>query len=360
MIDWPSVFDRKGFTPFMLPLASLAFFYGLGVRLRLMAYKRIMRKRSLPGKVISIGNITIGGTGKTPAACMLAEWAFKEGYRVAVLSRGYSGQYRAKVLEVSDGTIINARPAEVGDEPYLLAKRLRGIPVIVSKDRYQAGLLAHSKFKTNFFILDDGFQHLGLKRDLDLVLLDTVSPFGNGHLLPWGPLREPFEQLGRAHAIIMTRAPYGSFTNDLQDTLTRHFPGKRLFKADHMVEELVFPNKNTRFTPDYLKGKRVLAFAGIARPQLFKDTLTRVGADPIFFRGFRDHHVLTHHEFKNMIAEKERIGAQFIVTTEKDWVRLEGLANDYPDLAYLTIRFGFLFGQDEFFQMIKEKGTNTF
>ena len=127
-------------------------------------------------------NLTAGGTGKTPAACMLAEWARGEGYRIAVLSRGYGGSYREKVLEVSDGNRRHAGQDEAGDEPCLLSRRLLGVPVILSKRRYLAGLFAHEKFGTNFFVLDDGFQHLVLKRDLDIVLVDASDPFGNGRL----------------------------------------------------------------------------------------------------------------------------------------------------------------------------------
>jgi tetraacyldisaccharide 4'-kinase len=355
MVYWPSVFDRKGFAPFTVPLASLAFFYGLGVRLRLMAYKGIIQKRSLPGTVVSIGNITVGGTGKTPAARMLAEWAMNEGYRVAVLSRGYSGRYRTKILQVSDGTTISAGPIEAGDEPYLLAKRLPGIPVIVSKDRYRAGLLAHRKFKANFFILDDGFQHMVLKRDLDLVLVDASSPFGNGHLLPWGPLREPVDQLKRAHILITTRSAQAQWVDNERMMFNTLFPKKPLFKGDHFPENVVFPGNGIEHNTDVLKGKRITAFAGIARPELFEKTLIQLGAEVLAFKKFKDHHIFNRDEFQKIIAEKESVGADYAVTTEKDWMRLEKIANGYPNLAYLTIRFGLLSGQDRFYEVVKKK-----
>ena len=160
-IDWAKIHERRTFSLATPALALLSFLYGLGVRLRVKAY-RGMKKRSLPGFVVSIGNLTVGGTGKTPSVCMLAEWALGEGYRVAVLTRGYGGRYKTKVLEVSDGNDIKVGPAEGGDEPYLLAKKLHGVPVIISKKRYLSGLLAYKKFGTDFFILDDGFQHLAL------------------------------------------------------------------------------------------------------------------------------------------------------------------------------------------------------
>lgn len=351
--DLSNVHGKRGFSVYTPVLALFSYLFGLGVRLRLIAYRR-SKRRSLPGFVVSIGNLTVGGTGKTPAACMLAEWALGEGYRVAVLSRGYGGHYRTKVLEVSDGNGINVGPAEAGDEPYLLAKKLRGVPLIISKRRYKAGLFAHKKFGTNFFILDDGFQHLVLKRDLDLVLIDALNPFGNGRLLPLGPLREPVNQLKRADAFIITRSNQISSGYDLRGILNKRFPGKPIFREDHIPEKVVFPSKNIVSDPEVLRGKHVMAFAGIARPEVFRETLIRLGTDLVFFKGFQDHYQFSHGEIEDLMAKKERIKADYLLTTEKDWVRLENLVTEYFDLAYLTIRFTLLSDQDRFFGMIKD------
>lgn len=318
-----------------------------------MAHGRI-EKRSLPGYVVSIGNLTVGGTGKTPAACWMAQLATNEGYRVAILSRGYGGKYRTEVLEVSNGDRINAGPVDTGDEPYLLAKRLRGVPVVISKDRHMAGLFAHKRFGSDFFILDDAFQYLTLERDLDLVLIDANDPFGNGHLLPWGPLREPVKQLERADTLIITRSSSDSGENDLEEMLNARFPHKPLFKGDHVAEKVVFPFKSKGYDPDYLRGKRVMAFAGIARPEAFKETLVKLGTDLLFFKGFRDHHSFSPSELSELKAEKEKIKADYLLTTEKDWVRLEGIASEYSDLAYLQIRFHLLSSEDRFFSIIKK------
>ena len=312
LINWSKVFENRGFSPITLPLAPLTLLYGFAVRLRSIAYKGVLRQKSLPGTVVSIGNLTVGGTGKTPATCMLAEWALGEGYRVAILSRGYAGKYKRKVLEVSDGNDINAGPEEGGDEPYLLARRLPGVPVIISQDRYEAGIWAHNRFGTDFFILDDGFQHLSLKRDLDLVLLDATSPFGNGHLLPWGPMREPIDQLARAHAIIITRAGDSSSGDDLSRFLEKRFPDKPLFRGDHIPEKIVFTTKNKIYSTDFLKGKRVIAFAGIATPESFRNTLIKSGTNLIHFKEFRDHHPFSMDEFRCITTEKERTGADYI------------------------------------------------
>jgi tetraacyldisaccharide 4'-kinase len=355
--DWSYIHTERRFHYGTPPLAVLSFLYGLGVKLRLIALKR-RKKRGLPGFTVSIGNLTVGGTGKTPVTIMMAEWALDKGYNVAVLSRGYGGTYKTKVFVVSDGHDIKAGPDKAGDEPYLMARRLKGVPVIVSQDRCLAGLTAHKRFGTDFYILDDGFQHLMLKRDLDLVLIDASSLFGNGHLLPWGPLREPVKQLKRADAVIFTRCGAGPTGYNMEVDLKERLEGKPLFRGDHLPEKIVFPFKNNTYDTEFLKGKRVAAFAGIARPEAFKATLMNLGADLASFTSFKDHHLFSADEFRGLIAEKEKKGADCLISTEKDWVRLEGVMPEYPDLGFLTIKFTLLSGQEQFFNMVREKVEN--
>ena len=345
--------ESSGLWSPLLTLSSIL--YGLGVRLRLWAYECGLFKREyLPGFVVSIGNITAGGTGKTPAVVMLAQWARNEGHPVAVLSRGYGGKYRTKVLEVSDGNRIKAGPEQAGDEPYLLATRLSGIPVIVSKKRFLAGLFAHERHGCNFFILDDGFQHLELKRDLNLALVDAINPLGNGHLLPLGPLREPVDQLARANAYIVTRCNGPSPGEMVPGFLKGKFSSLPVFCADHVPESVVFPHSCEVYVPEFLKGKRILAFAGIAEPESFKQTLMGLGADIAYFRRFRDHYRFKRGDIHALIQMKEKQGAEYVITTEKDWVRVSPFAADRPDMAYLSINFELMSGQDEFFRMIKD------
>ena len=352
-IDWNRIHERSGFSAASLLLTPLSALYGTAVRLRMKTFGKVGAK-SLPGFVVSIGNLTVGGTGKTPAACMLAEWALREGYRVAVLSRGYGGHYREKVLEVSDGHGINATPAEAGDEPYLMARRLPGVPVIVARKRYLAGIRAHERHGTDFFVLDDGFQHLALKRDFDLVLMDAANPFGNGHLLPWGPLREPFVHFKRADAFVLTRSGHET-AGGVPTMLNERFPGKPLFYGDHSPKRILFPFRNEAYDPQVLEGKRVAAFAGIARPEAFHDTLRRLGAEVVRFKAFRDHHLYTPAEVQDLILDKERHGADWLITTEKDWVRVDNLGTQYSDLAYLEIVFTLLSGSDAFYRIIRER-----
>ena len=352
--DWSRIHQERSLKLESLPLAFLSVPYGIAAGLRHRLYSGgLIKKRPLPGTVVSIGNLTAGGTGKTPAVAMLARWAKKKGFNVAILSRGYGGRYKGKVLEVSDGNSIKACTQQTGDEPYLLAKRLPGIPLVISKTRYLAGLYAHKKFGSDFFILDDGFQHIALIRDLDVVLIDAANPFGNGRLLPWGPLREAIDQLARAHVFIITRAGSLSSSEEVEGLLKKKFPSVPIFCADHMASEVVFPYTNDVFDPGYIKGKNVLAFAGIARPEFFRDTLIRLGAEVVCFKGFKDHYQFKREDVHSLIEMKEKTGAQYMITTEKDWMRIASLDLAYRELAYLAVEFVLLSGHDMFFEIIE-------
>jgi len=342
-------------------LAFPSALYRTGVRLRLWAYEmRLIGRKSLPGFVLSVGNLTAGGTGKTPAVVMLARWAQREGYRVAILSRGYGGSYQSKVLEVSDGERIKADPEQAGDEPYLLAKNLHGVPIALSKRRILAGRYVQERFGSEFFILDDGFQHLELKRDLNLLLMDAGNPFGSGHLLPRGSLREPLDQLARADAFILTRFKGDRFGEETRAYLQREFPEIPVFCSDHLPDKVIVPSIHGLYDPEFLKGKGVLAFAGIARPELFRETLEGLGTNVVHFQGFRDHHRYSEREIRGLLRLKERIGAQYLVTTEKDWSRGSFEAISDPHVAYLQIRFSMVSGEKAFFQLIRNRVHNTF
>jgi tetraacyldisaccharide 4'-kinase len=302
---------------------------------------------------------------------------------VAVLSRGYGAQGREEILEVSDGQGRYAEVRMAGDEPSLIARGVPGVPVIISRSRYGAGMYAHRRFGSDFFILDDGFQHLQLKRNLNLVLMDAGDPFGNGHLLPWGPLREPLNQLSRADAVILTRSRRGQGEQwrgegtegrghggegrgrgdeprDMalgQETLafmSERFPSTPVFHADHEPDRLVFPHSETVYDPDFLKNRRVVGFAGIAHPEYFKKTLSELGADVIQFRRFGDHYLFKAEDVEELIHVKEAMDAHYLVTTEKDWMRIAPVTPGYGDLAYLSIRFRLLPGQDGVLRMIQD------
>ncbi|MEJ2587437.1 MAG: tetraacyldisaccharide 4'-kinase [Deltaproteobacteria bacterium] len=352
---WSSIHDDASLrmsTPF---LAFLSLVYRGGIYLRLKAYRRkLIREQALPGFVISVGNLTAGGTGKTPAVITLAKWAVGQGYRTAILSRGYGGRKQKRPLAVSDGSSILEDASVTGDEPYLMAGAVPGVPVVVFKNRYRAGLCAKKWFGTDIFLLDDGYQHLHLERDLNIALVDANNPFGNGHLLPWGPLREPIGELKRADAVVLTRYKQGDAAGGTEAFLTKRFPKMPLFQANHRPKEVIFTNASEPRPPEFLRFKRVAAFAGIAHPEVFKKTLENLGAEVVAFREFSDHHPYTSGDIRSLIQMKRDAGASFLLTTEKDWVRISDISPAGLDLAYLIIEFAFSTNGERFFQMIRD------
>ncbi len=346
--------DRRN-DPFRLFLAFLSHLYNGGVRTRFLAYRLgILRRRRLPAFVVSIGNLGVGGTGKTPAVRTLAGWALDQGYRPAVLSRGYGGNFRGKVLVVSDGTRIESAPVASGDEPYLLAQMLSHVPVIVSKARYQGGLFACERFSSDFLILDDGFQHLELHRDLDIVLLDASNPFGNGFSLPRGPLREPVGQLGRADVFVLTRFSRGKKTDEVLAHLSRKMPDTPVFLSDHVPTRVVFPVRGAKVDPQDLYGAPVVAFAGIAHPKYFHDTLEGLGVKLLAFKAYEDHHVYTPREIRALLQKKEDRDARYVLTTGKDWVKVQQTGIVSHEMGYVDIQFRILEGADVFFHLVQD------
>ena len=232
--------------PLLVPASWL---YYLGIELWSLVMD-LKKPATLPGLVVSVGNLTTGGTGKTPAVIMLAQWALQNGYRPTILSRGYGGQYHDKILEITDGTTLKSDAAEAGDEPCLMAEKLKGVPIVLSGKRFLAGQWSRKRHNTDFFILDDGFQHRALKRDLDLVLLDAKEPFHNGHLLPRGLLREPIRHLERAQAFIVTRADRKPLDQELEAFLRSRFPEKPAFKSVHVPDRIVFAGRREDHGPE--------------------------------------------------------------------------------------------------------------
>ncbi len=305
--DWNRIHNRTKWNGWTLPLAVCSLFYGAGVRMRLRRYYAgSLKVRRLPGFVVSVGNLTAGGTGKTPAVAMLAEWAVREGAKVAVLTRGYGGRHGHEVLEVSDGKRVMVDPLFSGDEPCLLAKRLDGVPVIVANERYKAGLYAHRKFGSDFFILDDGYQHIRLARDINIVLFNALNPIGNGHLLPWGPLREPLGEMKRADACIFTRAGKSGKDYGIPAVLEKELGSTPCFRADHIPERVVIPHTGDSHGPEFLKGRRIVAFAGIGSPEAFRETLTEAGAQVVGFLPFQDHYRFRGNDLEEVARVRER------------------------------------------------------
>ena len=297
--------------------------YELGVRLRIALYEtHYLKSHHLNAPVISVGNLTVGGTGKTPLVSFLACYLRDEGHNVAILSRGYKRASRG-LVEVSNERQVLCGPREAGDEPYLLATQCAGVRVVVDANRYAAGKWLEEQSSVSVMILDDGFQHLGLGRDLNLVLIDATEPLGGDEMAPFGRLREPLTSLRRADAVIVTRAdqPFDQpavkaiiATYCRQDT--------PVFYAYHDVTGLRRLGKEEIIAPVTFTRRRVAAVSGIARPERFVDDLLHFGMTIALRRDFVDHHRYTQEEFLEVVNAAHAAGAEAIIMTEKDAMNL--------------------------------------
>ena len=309
-------------------LTTISYPYNWTHELRLQAYdRRWAAVRRLPCRVISIGNLTLGGTGKTPVVELVAGLLQQAGVRVCVLSRGYGGRAQSAITVVSDGKRCLVPPDVVGDEPVLLAEHLSELPVIVGKDRYAAGMLAIERFGVDAIVLDDAFQHIQLARDLNILLLDAGRPFGNGRLFPRGELRDRPAAMARADAIVLTRWESTAAASTLVTQLVEsNLP---LFRSQHTPLDLRVLRDGHILPLTSLKGQRIVAFCGIGAPDHFRLTLQRLGAEIAAFVAFSDHHPYTRSEIEQLDMVSKQHRAAIIVTTEKDSVRLRQL----PPLA---------------------------
>jgi tetraacyldisaccharide 4'-kinase len=306
-------------------LAPAAWAYRAGALVREGAYARGWLARGrLTCPVVSIGNVTVGGTGKTPAVEMVARWLVDEGYRVAILSRGYGRRPAAPVELVSDGGAPRLSAERAGDEPLLLARRLPGVAVVVGADRLAAGRWTVANLRPSVVVLDDGFQQRRLRKDVEIVCLDARAPWGPGGLFPRGTLREPPSALARAHLVIVTRADPRRNLAGLFEEI-RHYAGPvPCLATEYAVEDLEDLRSGGSVPVETLRGRGVLAFAGIAAPERLGDTLVAHGAVVREIVTFPDHHGYVPGDLEAVTQRARAIGAGLLVTTEKDAVRLTG------------------------------------
>ncbi|MBI4209615.1 MAG: tetraacyldisaccharide 4'-kinase [Deltaproteobacteria bacterium] len=309
-------------------LAPLSWFYGFAVRCRVFAYKKGWAlSTKLPVPVISIGNLTVGGTGKTPAVIALARWIREELRKeVAILSRGYKRKDPDSIRLVSPNDSVE----EVGDEPLLMARTLPGIPVVVGKKRVEAAHWALKRFPVDVFLLDDGFQHFRLQRDLDMVLIDGSSFFGNRRLLPIGPWREPLSALQRADFLCLTRVDEVDRMDSTIVPLRRVVPTRPILRSCHRPKGFWALRVRKMEELNRLKGKRILAVCGIAQPDSFMTTLGKLGAKVVQPLPFPDHYFYRDRDWKRILEMARAQQVDAIVTTEKDAMRLDRFSSDIP------------------------------
>lgn len=304
-------------------LALLSTLYGLGVCCRNALYAlRLLPSQKLKARTICIGNLTTGGTGKTTAVLLAAQTLHKNERRVAILSRGYRRPDKTRAVKVlSDAQDVNWR--EAGDEPWMMHRALKGmsIPILVSPDRFRSGRMATEVYGAQTLLLDDGFQHRRLGRDVDIVLLNALDPFGGGSLLPKGNLREPLKALKRADLLVITHSDRvePERIEEVRKAVAEVNPRLPMAEAVHRADFLYDLKQELKHRPSHLKGRKVACMSGLGEPRAFEDELRRLGAQVVQAWRFPDHHPYSTGEIRSV--ENARGGIP-LVTTFKDAPRL--------------------------------------
>lgn len=343
--DWKANLTRA----FLFGLSKI---FQVAIKIRRFLYNwRIFRDRTLGVQVIAIGNLTVGGTGKTPVVEKFARELRDAGRNVAILSRGYRSKpvpVHTKLVNkillredqtpprvVSDGKSLLLDSETAGDEPYMLASNLKDVVVLVDKDRVKSGRYAIEKFGCDTLLLDDGFQYWNLRgRRHDVVLIDRQQPFGNEHMLPRGTLREPPSHLARAHTIFITKSD--GKTAELRERIAKLNSTAAVIECIHqpLYFEDVFTGERKGL--DLLAGKKVASLSGIAQPESFEQSLAKLGGTLVYSKRFADHHRFTQQEILNAINRAVKRQADIILTTQKDAVRFPKI--DRRDLPFYFMR----------------------
>ncbi len=367
------IFDqRHGFRASLARgiLYILSKVFHLAVKTRRFLYDlRILRDSTLGVQVIAIGNLTLGGTGKTPVVEKFARALQDQGRTVAILSRGYRSKppplsrrlsdillFRRDSTPprvVSDGKSLLLDSETAGDEPYMLASNLKNVVVLVDKDRVKAGRFAIERFGCDTLLLDDGFQYWKLAgRRKDIVLIDRQQPFGNEHLFPRGTLREPPSHLARGHYIFITKSDGN--TKELTQRISQHNPTASIIECIH--EPLYFEDVFTgeRHGLDLLKGRKVGSLCGIAQPESFETSLQKLGASVVYAKRFADHHRFSQQEILNAINRGKKRQAEMILTTQKDAVRFPKLDRRDLPIYFMRVEIKILSGFANFEECVRK------
>ena len=345
-------------------------FFQVAVKIRRWLYNfRILRDKTLGVQVIAIGNLTVGGTGKTPVVEKFARELRDAGRNVAILSRGYRSKpapLHRRLLNrillradqtpprvVSNGKSLLLDSEMAGDEPYMLASNLKDVVVLVDKDRVKSGRYAIEKFGCDTLLLDDGFQYWDLRgRRHDVVLIDRQQPFGNEHLLPRGTLREPPSHLARAHTIFITKSD--GKTAELRQRIASLNSTAAIIECIHqpLYFEDVFTGERKGL--DLLAGKKVASLSGIAQPESFEQSLVKLGGELVYSKRFADHHRFTQQEILNAINRAKKRQAEIIVTTQKDAVRFPKIDRRDVPFYFMRVEIKIVSGANDFQDCVRK------
>ena len=343
-------------------LKALSLVFGAVVAVRALLFRvGVLRRYPLGIQVISIGNVTAGGTGKTPVTEIFARTLAAEGRRVAILSRGYRRkeaplwmrlftQVVSKPLVVSDGRRILLDAATGGDEPYMLASNLPGVAVVVDRDRVKAGRYAIKRLGCDTLILDDGFQYQRLRHSVEVVLVDSTNPFGNGNLLPRGILREPARHLKRADIVFLTKCR--GDVSAVREEVRRLNQTAEIVECNHVPKSLRDVWSREELPLSWLEGRTACTLSGIASPRGFEDSLRRLGAKVVWCERYADHHRYDASEVLYALNRTADMGADALVTTEKDAVRFPRFETTPVRCLYLRIAIEIISGAESFRSVI--------
>jgi len=316
------------FSNLVIPPLSVA--YRAVTALRTAAYEKgLLKTTRLPVPVISIGNITAGGTGKTPLVAWISRVVANEGRKVCVLTRGYRRANAQQRIVVSDGSNVLADVAQSGDEPFWLAQSLRGVAVVCDPDRAAAGLWAISNLGSEVFVLDDGFQHLQLARDLNIIAIDATDPWGGERLLPNGRLRESPRGVSRADCAIITRAEQGPGTLAIKNQLQELLGDRPIFTSQMQTHRIRCLGSAQTDSSGAIP-QPILAFCAIGNPSSFFNHLRKEGLEVTHTRAFPDHYKYKHEDIAALSNDAKNLGAGSLITTAKDEVKLREFDFELP------------------------------
>ena len=338
--------EEDKFLSFATFLFGCSKIYFILIYIRNLLYKlNFLKSRRLPCFVISIGNITAGGTGKTPMTMYVARLVEKSGYKPVIVTRGYKGSYKNGPAVVSNGSDFFMTVEESGDEACMMAGELK-IPVIVGKKRYNAGLLAIKEFRPDVIILDDGFQHIALERDLNLLLCDFKNPLGNGHLIPRGRLREPAQGFLRSDAVILTRSDRRDEKDKLEKPdFLKNKPSFETCHSPYIVKHVNYSGKpELHFYPENEAIEPKISgflFSAIADNDDFRLTCKKIGLNIKGFSAFLDHHGYTRKDLETIYVKYIESNADYLVTTQKDYVKIREMMPDNFPLIIIGIKIKF-------------------
>jgi len=342
--------DKSGIPLLLLKILSSVYLLGYTIRKSFYGLGLIQVKE-LKAKVISVGNLTLGGSGKTPFVLYLAKRLKQKGMNFAILTRGYKRRSKTtKELKRIDSPGIKWE--EVGDEPFLLSNHLPEIPVIIDKDRYNSGKIALDRYKAKVLILDDGFQHWRLKRNLDILMIDSSIDLEKEKLFPLGRLREPLSSLKRAGIFILNRADQSIHKDKTKLLLQKFKPRSPIVESILEVTSVLNWKNKTKTDLDSLKGKKGLAFCGIGNPSSFERTLRFLGVEILNAFFFLDHYIYSRKDLFSLEEERKKVGADFLFTTEKDSIRLPETKDPQIPLLVVNVELKIISGEEKLWEVL--------